>query len=125
MMKQAWALILVLLLLNGCSVYQTSGRKHLQSRAFEFKKAEANLLGCGPKAELNQEWQLLFNDGVQAYGLQETVRFISEDQTQSCDFQFSSLEEQEEVFDSALGLSRLHFSLGQFALTHRLPLKYP
>jgi hypothetical protein len=92
-------LYLIIFLLVGCSVYESSGRKFLESQALQYAgyQAQANLVSC--KHETATTTWLMFesNERAQVYvfdgdSFQMRVEPL-EDRTFSCFFKFSSAEE--------------------------------
>lgn len=133
------ALVFLLVTLSGCSVYQTRGRKLLQNGenyTYPGFMAVAHLESCGP-VEANKNWQALQGHdetNQEANELQlslfeaiEADQFLLQisdiEQTRSCQFHFSSELERSEHLKSAIALTELHFSLGEFAFSHKIPLK--
>lgn len=124
--------------LTSCSVYQSRGRKLLQNEGYTYAGLAAvpNLESCGA-VDNNKDWHITqANDedassaqetNLQAYEAEDSERFYLQltdlEQTRSCQFQFDSEVQRDELLQSAYELTRLHFSLGEFAFSHKIPLK--
>lgn len=110
--------IFVLISTTGCSVYQSDSRKFLEKQALEYAGVAAYLEACN--SPTNGDWILtnVTDDGYSIF-TDETKEFrvqVSSLKNYSCSFKFSSAQEMIEQTDSAIELTALYQSLGEFAL---------
>ena len=116
-MKISW-LIISISLLTGCSLYESQGRKFLESQAIEFASsaAYANLLNCDT-APSTTAWILfekndraeLFTTDNESFELRVTPVLRKQF---SCYFRFGSAQEMYEKSSAATELT-LHQSLAE------------
>lgn len=119
---------LMIVLLSGCSLYKSSGRKALESGAYSYAGVAAfeNLQGCG-SLDLSNDWQ---NTGT-ADGLTLWLRDLPHGEVpgselqvvdspgdRGCLFTFKNDLERQERLPSAIEMTLLHLSLGRFAFEH-------
>jgi hypothetical protein len=117
------ALIALGFQLGACSVYESGGRKTLEKQAFEIAGvgAQENLTACGYTPAKAGHWMLiqttdeakLYAREADTYELRVTAK--STGPNIACLFHFSSAQELYQRSQSALELTLLHLSPGQFA----------
>ena len=118
--------------LNGCSLYQSDGRKALEKNAFGIAgvSAQSNLLGCHSE-ELNGEWLKVSQTEEAAVFASEHEDFalkvvpLNTKEAFNCGYRFASAQEMIERTDSAIEITihELGLSLGTFAFPASTPLK--
>jgi hypothetical protein len=115
-MKLAWTLFAATILLMGCSVYRSDGRKYLESNGFVIVSGSAvpNLENCGfgggsdswtPLQETPEAWIFTSEDN----GTELHVVSKAETPAYGCDFKFQSGEEREQKLQDALDLTLLNY----------------
>jgi hypothetical protein len=117
--------------LTGCSVYQSDGRKFLESQAIQFSEARANLTSCGSNPVNAEKWNSLEKEDraeiLVATGDSFELRIVpvpratahdevsapanSPEQPFSCEFRYNSAQEMYEKMSPAIEFC-LHLSPG-------------
>ncbi len=120
--KKKWialAALLVAAAQGACSLYQSEGRKFLESQAFEYAGVQANLkscdtLGAGPGGELR-----FTNERADVFQRPDqplTIRVIPRaHEPQACEFQFNDPTELDDRLPLAIEFTWQHLRLGEFA----------
>jgi hypothetical protein len=119
-------------ILTGCSVYQSDGRKFLESQAIQFSEAKANLTSCGSNPVNAEKWNFLENEDraeiMVATGDSFELRVIPilrapghsevstpanrSEQPFSCEFRYNSAQEMYEKMSPSIEFC-LHLSPGE------------
>lgn len=109
---------ILFLILGGCSLYQSEGRKFLEKQAIQFSRASAaNLQSCGLEP-VGEEWLKASEDERAGVYSSETREFAlkivprGESGVFSCTYQFTSVQEMIERTDSAIELTVEQMALG-------------
>lgn len=107
-----------LLVLSGCSLYKSDGRKFLESQAFEYAGVSAaqNLQQCHRNWSPSGDWRLdqdtgttftfIKGSGLRVFAQTPPANF-------GCEFHFESAEELESKRQSAIEVTLLHLRLGE------------
>lgn len=108
--------------LQGCSVYQSDGRKQLEKNAVGIATASANLVSCQHEP-MSKDWlKIAETESANVFASEKTefaLKVVPHAASQSfnCAYQFSSAQEMTERMDSAIEIAILELgqSLGSFA----------
>jgi hypothetical protein len=113
-----WRLLASLLLITGCSLYESESRKFLEKQAFEYAgtAAQANLVSC-QNASYSDEWQFAgFSGRTDTYVRRDdamVVQMVPRTRRElSCIFRFQSRDEFNDKFADAEALTEQHLGLG-------------